>query len=232
MQEDPRQLSVAQQRHWDATYHAHPDMYGLEGSVPGRHALQVFRSHGVRRVVELGAGQGRDTVPFLRAGIDVIALDFSRAGLDALIARAADLDAGLDARLHNITEPLPLPDESADAVYSHMLLSMAFSTETLISVAAEIRRVLRPAGWHIFAVRHIGDPHCGSGVDHGDNIYEHGGFAVHYFDQALVDRFAAGMRFIGRIEFQEGDLPRELWCITLRKPLPEPIRREPREFPQ
>src|SRR5690348_4161277 len=116
VQEDPRQLSVAQQQHWDATYHAHPDMYGLAGSVPGRHALQVFRTHGVRQVVELGSGQGRDTLPFLRAGFDVIALDFSRTGLDTITAHAAGLYA-LDARVHNVTEPLPLPDESADAVY-------------------------------------------------------------------------------------------------------------------
>jgi SAM-dependent methyltransferase len=218
VQEDPRQLSVAQQQHWDATYHAHPDMYGLAGSVPGRHALQVFRAHGVRQVVELGSGQGRDTLPFLRAGLDVIALDFSPTGLDAIAAHAAGLEARLDARVHNVTEPLPLPDESADAVYSHMLLSMAFPTDTLIGIAAEIHRVLRPSGWHVFAVRHTGDPHFGGGIDHGDNIYEHGGFAVHYFDQALVDRFAVGMRFVDRFEFQEGDLPRELWCITLRKP--------------
>jgi SAM-dependent methyltransferase len=211
-------LSIAQQRHWDATYRAHPDMYGRDGSVPGRHALQVFRAHGVRLVVELGAGQGRDTLPFLRAGLDVVALDFSRTGLAALTAHATGLDGRLDARRHNLAEPLPLPDESADAVYSHMLLSMALSTTTLIGLAAEIRRILRPSGWHIFAVRHTGDPHYGSGVNHGDNIYEHGGFAVHYFDQPLVDRFVAGMRLVSRFEFQEGDLPRQLWCITLRKP--------------
>ncbi|MCX4977862.1 hypothetical protein [Streptomyces sp. NBC_00620] len=44
-------------------------------------------------------------------------------------------------------------------------------------------RVLRPGGLHVYTVRHIGDaPPIGVGISHGDNIYEHGGFAVHFFD--------------------------------------------------
>ncbi|MGH3587602.1 MAG: methyltransferase domain-containing selenoprotein MduS, partial [Pseudonocardia sp.] len=58
----------------------------------------------------------------------------------------------------------------------------------------------------------------GSGTTHGDNIYEHGGFAVHFFDRALVDALAADWKLELVHPFEEGELPRRLWRVTQTKP--------------
>lgn len=73
-----------------------------------------------------------------------------------------------------------------------MLLCMALSTAEIHALIAEIRRVLRPGGTLVYTVRHTGDAHYGTGIAHGDDIYEHGGFsfAVHFFDRALVETIA------------------------------------------
>ena len=118
--------------------------------------------------------------------------------------------------VHDVRKPLPLPDASVDAVYSHMLFNMALSTAQLLALAAEVRRVLRPGGLHVYTVRHTGDAHCGVGTDHGDGMFENGGFIVHFFDRALVDRLAVGYTMLDLTGFEEGDLPRRLWRITLR----------------
>lgn len=39
-------------------------------------------------------------------------------------------------------------------------------------------------------------------------MYEHGGFTVHFFDLALIERLAAGFELIEVTDFTEGDLPR------------------------
>ncbi|HWE89842.1 MAG TPA: class I SAM-dependent methyltransferase [Pseudonocardiaceae bacterium] len=213
-------LIAAQRGHWQRTYRAHPEMYGLDASDPAQHAIKLCQDEELRHVLELGAGQGRDTLAFLRAGRTVTALDFAPDGVAAIRdqATAAGLHARLDARVHDAREPLPLPDSSVDAVYSHMLLCMAFTTTELDGIASEIRRVLRPGGWHVYTVRHTGDAHYRAGTPHGDNRWENGGFVVHFFDRALVDRLAAGLRLTEIAEFEEGELPRRLWRITLRKP--------------
>ena len=200
-------------------YRAHPDMYGPEPSAPGRYALDLFLDRQVTDVVELGAGQGRDTLAFLRAGLAVTALDFAADGLAAIRdkATAAGLDRKLLARVHDARRPLPLPDASVDAVYSHMLLSMSFSTAEILGIAGEVRRILRPGGWHVCTVRHTGDAHYRAGTEHGDGRWEHGGFVVHFFDQTLVQRTADGFRIVEQAEFTEGELPRKLWRLTLRK---------------
>ena len=72
--------------------------------------------------------------------------------------------------MHDVRQPLPLPDEAADAVYSHMLFNMALTTAELEFLAREVRRVLRPGGWHIYTVRHTGDPITARVSPAGDNM--------------------------------------------------------------
>jgi SAM-dependent methyltransferase len=212
----PTDRQDRQRGHWDTTYAAHPAMYGGRPSAAAVYAAEVFRSAGVHDVVELGAGHGRDTLFFAQHSFAVHALDFSATGLHEL--RDAALAMGIDKRVattvHDVRKPLPLPDASTDAVFAHMLLCMALSTVQIHTLVDEVRRVLRPGGIFVYTVRHTGDAHYGSGIPHGDDIYEHGGFAVHFFSRQLVDALAKGWTLAEVHAFEEGDLPRRLWRIT------------------
>jgi hypothetical protein len=98
-----------------------------------------------------------------------------------------------------------------------MLLNMALATNELDLLADQARRVLRPERLHVYTVRNVDDAHCGAGVSLGDGMYENGGFIVHFFDRALVERLAVGCSILEVHDFDEGALPRRLWRITLRK---------------
>jgi len=209
----------AQRSHWERVFPENTDMYGTDPSDPGRFALDWFAQVSAREILELGAGQGRDTLAFLAAGYTVTALDYAEDALRSLRETAArqGIANWLTTIAHDVRRPLPLADESIDAVYSHMLFNMALSTSELAALGREVHRVLRPGGLHIYTVRHIGDAHYGSGTSHGDGMYEDGGFIVHFFDEPLVDRLADGFDIVDRAEFEEGGLPRKLWRITMRK---------------
>ncbi|WP_316520172.1 class I SAM-dependent methyltransferase [Kitasatospora brasiliensis] len=213
-------LADAQRAHWQRTYTANPGMYGEQPSGPAEYATEAFTAAGARDVLELGAGHGRDTLHFARAGFRVQAADFSRTGLQQL--REAAASQGLAERVtavtHDVRDPLPLPDDSVDAVFAHMLLCMALSTEELRALVAEVRRVLRPGGTFVYTVRHTGDAHYGAGTGHGDDIWENGGFAVHFFPRELVDELAEGWHLTEVHAFEEGDLPRRLWRVTQESP--------------
>lgn len=209
------ELGLLQQAHWQSVYEANPRMYGDEASAPASRAAERFSADGVRTILELGSGHGRDSLHFAHRGFHVHAADFSSAGLDQLRARARQESATdrIDPLLHDVRAPIPLADESADAAFAHMLLCMALSTKQIHDLVDEIRRVLRPGGRLVYTVRHTGDAHYGAGDPRGDGIYEHGGFAVHYFDRALVDSLAQGWDIDGVHPFEEGGLPRKLWRV-------------------
>lgn len=65
---------------------------------------------------------------------------------------------------------------------------------------------------------HTGDAHYGAGTAHGDDIFEHSGFAVRFFTRHLVDDLATGWDLTDVHAFEEGQLPRRLWRITQTVP--------------
>ncbi|WP_374113510.1 class I SAM-dependent methyltransferase [Frankia sp. AgB1.8] len=195
-------------------------MYGQEPSEPAVHAARVFRAAGAGQVLELGAGHGRDALYFAREGFTVLATDFSPVGLAQLreAARGQGTAERITTAVHDVREPLPAVDGSIDAVFAHMLLSMALSTKEIRTLVAEVRRVLRPGGAFVYTVRHTGDAHYKAGTSHGDDIWEHGGFAVHFVPRGLIDNLANGWTLDEVHAFEEGGLPRRLWRITQTLP--------------
>jgi hypothetical protein len=98
-----------------------------------------------------------------------------------------------------------------------MLFCMALKTAQLQFLSEEIRRVLKPGGISIYTVRHTGDVHYKAGIHHGEDMYEVGGFIVHFFSRAKVELLAEGYDIINIDKFEEGELPRKLFQVTLRK---------------
>ncbi len=175
-----------QQAHWAHTFAAHPDMYGTEPSDPARAAATLFQARGVTTLLELGAGQGRDALFFARQGFRVQALDFAVDATTAMEVKAAT--ASLTALRHDARDPLPFAAGAFDACYAHMLLCMALTTAEIERLVSEVRRVLRPGGLFVYTARTTADAHYRAGIARGDDMYEHGGFIVHFFSRALVER--------------------------------------------
>lgn len=210
----------AQQEHWQKTFSQRPEMFGTEPSEPARVAAEWLKREGKTKLLELGSGQGRDTLFFARNGFQVHALDYTATAVEAINdkARMLGLAASVTALQHDIRHPLPLADESFDACYSHMLYCMALTASELEFLSREVWRVLRPGGLHIYTVRHTQDPDYGKGVPRGEDMYEAGGFIVHYFSREKVAHLANGYELLAIDEFEEGKLPRKLFRVTLRKP--------------
>ena len=103
----------------------------------------VGRLPAAARVLELGAGSGRDAALLLGRGFEVTALD----GSQAMAERAASLHPELAGRIrvHRLPAPLPFADAAFDAVLSLATL-MHLTRGAIAEVLTECRRVLRPGG--------------------------------------------------------------------------------------
>jgi SAM-dependent methyltransferase len=147
-----------QKLHWEQTYSKEPQMFGEEPSQPARNAADLFKNEGTTNILELGGGQGRDTIFFAKNSFKVTALDYSKAGIEAIKEKASalGLSHSVTALSHDVRTPLPFADETFDACYSHMLFCMALTTAELEFLSGEVRRVLKPAGLCVYTVRHTG----------------------------------------------------------------------------
>jgi len=209
----------AQREHWQRTFAANPEMYGEHPSGPAQKAAEVFTQVGITTILELGAGQGRDTFFFTQRGLQVCAVDYSQQGIDAITHKAEvlSLSPSVMTRCHDIRQPLPFADATFGGCYSHMLYCMALTTVELEQLSDEIRRILHPSGMNIYTVRNTNDAHYRQGVHRGEDMYEMGGFIVHFFSKEKVKQLAKGYDILDVEEFEEGELPRRLFRVTLRK---------------
>lgn len=210
----------AQRQHWDNSFGRNSDMFGGAASAPAQWAAVRLQHEGKSQLLELGAGQGRDTLFFAANGFAVSVLDYSASGVAAINAKAEQngLASRINLTCHDVRLPLPLDDNSVDACFSHMLFCMALTTAELQQLSREVLRVLRPGGLHIYTVRHTGDADYGKGIHRGDDMYENNGFIVHFFSRDKVALLAQGYQAAAVEEFTEGRLPRRLFRVTQRKP--------------
>lgn len=129
-------------REWDAkTY----DALSLPHKQWGRDLLARLELGGDERVLDIGAGTGRDTDTLLRRlpRGHVIAVDASRAMLEQLRARLSWADpARLTVLRADLTEPLDLP-EPVDAMVSVATLHWLADHGSLF---ANLYAALRPGG--------------------------------------------------------------------------------------
>jgi SAM-dependent methyltransferase len=214
-----KEVLNGQHTYWEKTFGEKPEMFGSEPSEPARRAAELFKREGKAKILELGCGQGRDSIFFAGKGFQVCGVDYSKAGIQAITQKAHKLGLSrfFRAVCHDVRKPLPFIDDSFDACYSHMLYCMALTSPELERLSQEVRRVLKPGGLNIYTVRNTQDPHYGTGIQRGEALYEVGGFIVHFFDRQLVEHLAKGFELVDIGEFEEGRLPRKLFLVTLRK---------------
>jgi SAM-dependent methyltransferase len=137
-----------------------PELYDFEYR-DHRHDVGWYRGLArargpAQRIVELGAGTGRISVPLVHDGHHVTAVDRMDTMLARLRQKRGDLAPTAAARLEPVLgdiTALPLPDASADLVFAPFnVLMHLYGWEDLLRCFREAARVLVPGGQFAFDV--------------------------------------------------------------------------------
>ena len=208
-----------QAQHWENTFINRPETFGVSPSAAAIRAAEIFNKKDITNILELGAGQGRDTLFFAQKGFHIQVLDYSQTGLDNIIKKAKTLgvDKLITGKIHDVRNPLPFTDKKFGGCFSHMLYCMALTTKELKFLSDEIHRVLKNGGVNIYTVRHTGDGDYKNGIHRGEDLYESGGFIVHFFSKEKVKQLSNGFDIVNIENFEEGKFPRKLFRVTLKK---------------
>ena len=83
-----------QAQHWENYYITNSEMFGVSPSAAAIKAAETFNKEGITNILELGAGQGGDTLFFAQKGFHIQILDFSQTAVDNIIKEAKKLFPG------------------------------------------------------------------------------------------------------------------------------------------
>ena len=194
-------------------------MFGLDHSKAAANTLKILKEHNIKKIVELGAGLGRDTIFFARNSINIEALDYSPAAIKIINKKTSEnnLSNFISTKIFDVRTKLPFEDNSIEACFSHMLYCMALSTTELKYLNSEICRILKTGGINIYTVRHFDDGDYKNGIHIGEDLYENDGFIVHFFSEEKVRQIVDGFNIINIEKFEEGTFPRKLFRVILKK---------------
>ena len=208
-----------QSQHWENNFSNKPEMFGLSQSLAAEKALSLFKKNKINKIVEFGAGLGRDSIFFAKNLIHTTALDYSKAGISIIDQKIKkqNLTKYLSTKLFDIRKKLPFEDNSIEACYSHMLYCMALNNQDLQNLNDEILRILKPGGINIYTVRHTDDGDYENGIFRGEDLYENDGFIVHYFSKEKIYSLLNGFSNIMIENFDEGSFPRKLFYVANMK---------------
>ena len=201
---------------WDKIYTHDSAFFGEDPSDFAQKCYSYFKKCGVKRILELGCGQGRDTIFFASNGLDVHAIDASEVALDNINQKIREKNISLDLRHFKARQTLPYDDTYFDAVYSHMFYNMRFTDEELGFLFKESNRVLKNNGLLYFSVRSDKDVLYNKGKKIDNNIYEINGFQIRFFTKRQIQLFLENYFEIKNIE-ESYEEPVNLYFVFCRK---------------
>ena len=194
-------------------------MFGLDPSKAAINTLKTLKEKKIKKVVELGAGLGRDTIYFAKNLINIEALDYSPSAIKIINKKILEhkLSNLVSTQVFDVRKKLPFEDNSVEACFSHMLYCMALTTIEIECLNKEICRILKPGGINIYTARHTEDGDYKNGTYIGEDLYENDGFIVHFFSEEKVRKITDGFDIKNVEKFEEGKFPRKLFRVILKK---------------
>jgi ubiquinone/menaquinone biosynthesis C-methylase UbiE len=103
-----------------------------------------WKNAGYKKVLDVGAGLGADSVLFAKNGFDVSAIDINKFSTDHLANIAKDQNLAIDAIVAD-AKKLPYTDGTFDAVFANQVVGLS-GCENAKKIITELCRVLKSDG--------------------------------------------------------------------------------------
>lgn len=136
-----------------------------------------------KRMVDLGCGNGRDSLYFINSGVNVLGVDSSQAAIDKL-----NLNTYSNAEFvcADFTDSLIIYGAVSDYFYSRFTIH-AITKEKQDVLFNNVYKSLNPGGYFFIEVRSVNDDIFGKGESAGRNSYVYNG---HYRRFIVKDEIA------------------------------------------
>ena len=185
---------LAKLGYWNNIYSIN-DYFGTGPTILAKLAHNILQKHAFKSILELGCGQGRDSIFFANLGCNVIATDISENAIKFVeqIKHEQNLQ-NLQLFIHDTLLPLNFMNMSFDLVYSNLALQF-FNLEQLTNIFSNIKKVMKKNSFLLFSTKKSGDKYFNFGQKLSQNSFEYGGITRYFYEKKLIEKILKEQNF-------------------------------------
>lgn len=146
-----------------------------------KRVYKFLENKNIKSILDLGSGDGKDSLYFSKKGIQVTSVDFSKEAMNKLIKIIDDEKINniktfiADIKNLNLTEKF-------DVIYANLSLHY-FDDKTTAKIFSNLLKLLNQDGYLFVRCKSIKDPLCGIGDEIEKNVFNNKGKIQHLFSK-------------------------------------------------
>jgi ubiquinone/menaquinone biosynthesis C-methylase UbiE len=156
---------------WDNRYKNEQYIWDKVPSKCTETSLDILKSQGIKKILDLPCGYGRDSIFLSKNGFEVTGIDRSKEAIKLAQSWAQEEGLNIEFLQGDATE-LEFLDETFDAIVSNRFLHLVYDNKSQEKVSKEMHRVIKDNGLLILATRSIKDPDCNKKNEIDEELHE------------------------------------------------------------
>jgi len=167
--------------YWNELY-SKENYFGTGQTILANSAKELIDKHSIQKILELGCGQGRDSVFFAKYGYDVTATDISENAINFVEKIKNEFNLkNLNLFVHDTEKPFDFLNKKFDLIYSNLALQF-FDLSQLNEIFSNINRIMNKNSFFLFSTKKPGDKYYNFGNKISDKAFEHKGITRFFFE--------------------------------------------------
>jgi ubiquinone/menaquinone biosynthesis C-methylase UbiE len=206
--------------YWSDMY-SRPNVFGTGPTKLAKMANDLIYDKSIQNILEIGCGQGRDSIFFSEKGYSIETFDISENAITFVNKTKKSFNLkNLNAIVHDVTEPFSYSNNFFDFVYSNLALQF-FDIDSLEKIFDNIYRVMKDEATILFSTKKKGDKYYDFGTKISEDAYEHKGIIRYFYDKSVLEHMLEHQFEILSFDDDHHTNPNstisEWWKILLKK---------------
>jgi SAM-dependent methyltransferase len=206
--------------YWSDMY-SRPNVFGTGPTKLAKMANDLIYDKSIQNILEIGCGQGRDSIFFSEKGYSIETFDISENAITFVNKTKKSFNLkNLNAIVHDVTEPFSYSNNFFDFVYSNLALQF-FDIDSLEKIFDNIYKVMKDEATILFSTKKKGDKYYDFGTKINEDAYEHKGITRYFYDKSILEHMLEHQFEILRFDDDHHTNPNstisEWWKILLKK---------------
>ena len=172
--------------YWNTIY-SKQNYFGTGPTILALEAHELIKNNSITNILELGCGQGRDSLFFANFGHNVIATDISENAINSVKKIKNEQNIGnLELHLHDSLNPFNFTDLKFELIYSNLALQF-FNLKQLSGILSNIKKIMKPNSFFLFSTKKSGDKYFNFGNKLSENSFEYNGITRFFFNKSELE---------------------------------------------